>query len=474
MNPMDTLQPVFEPAAANATVLPPRRRRVDPWVPAFVVFELLCAVALLVPDLAQARMALRVATFGASLGLLVVLRGRGGRHPAWIFAVMAMLVVGVQVFNPDTSNLVAGSAQAALYLAVMGPLFWLPRLDLDIRVVRRVAFILWGFHTLSAALGVIQVYFPGQFQPNVSSIIAGRRDYMETLMIMTSGGVKVYRPMGLTDIPGGAAISGLYAMLFGTGFFLTRRTPWMMGAAALSMVLGTTCLYLSQVRAVLVMTGIAVVAMCAILVWRRDIARLGTLAGAAGAVAVTGYSLAMWLAGPAVATRVGSLVARRPGSVYYNERGHFFYDALVRILPEHPFGMGLGHWGMMATYFGRPGDAGANNAVWVELQWVGWIVDGGALLAIAYFLALAAALWAVWKVARAKAPPGAPDLPFWGTVVLAHGIGALALTFSYPIFLSQPGMEFWLLNALLFTAARHEYRRAKAARAATPPVALAA
>jgi hypothetical protein len=277
--------------------------------------------------------------------------------------------------------------------------------------------------------------------------------------------------MGLTDIPGGAAISGLYAMLFGTGFFLTRRNPWMIGGAALSMVLGTTCLYLSQVRAVLVMTGIAIVAMCAILIWRGDVARLGWLSGAALAVAATGYSAAMYLAGPAVARRVGSLTAARPGNVYYNERGHFFYDALVRILPDHPFGMGLGHWGMMATYFGRPDDAGANNKVWVELQWVGWIVDGGALLAIAYFLALVVALWAMWKVARARAPLGAPDLPFWGTVVLAHGIGALALTFSYPIFLSQPGMEFWLLNALLFTVARHERKRARMASAAVAPAA---
>ena len=60
-----------------------------------------------------------------------------------------------------------------------------------------------------------------------------------------------------------------------------------------------------------------------------------------------------------------------------------------------------------------------------------------------------------WKVARGKKPPGYPELPFWGAVVLAHGMGALALTFSYPIFLSQPGMEFWMLNALLFAAARH-------------------
>ncbi len=43
-------------------------------------------------------------------------------------------------------------------------------------------------------------------------------------------------------------------------------------------------------------------------------------------------------------------------------------------------------------------------------------------------------------------------------------MGATALTFSYPIFLSQSGMEFWLLNATLFAAARHARQQAAAAR----------
>ena len=66
---------------------------------------------------------------------------------------------------------------------------------------------------------------------------------------------------------------------------------------------------------------------------------------------------------------------------------------------------------------------------------------------------------------RARPPsPEAHDLPFWGAIVLAYSIGATALTFSYPIFLSQSGMEFWLLNATLFAAARHAGWQARAAR----------
>jgi hypothetical protein len=436
-------------------------------VPAFVVFQLLCSVLLLIPDFGGARLILRVATFGAGLVLLVSLRGRGGRHPSAIMGMLAIVVVAVAVMNPDTTNLVAGGAQAVLYLAVISPLFWVPRLDIDLRVIRRVALILFAFHSVSALFGVLQVYYPGRFQPHLSSLIAGRRGYVDQLMIITNSGVKVFRPMGLTDIPGGAAISGLYAILLGSGFFLTRRNPWMMTASAISMVLGVTCLYLSQVRAVLVMTGIAMVVIGGILLWRRDLIRVGTLAGVIAAVAVGGYGTAMGLAGPSVARRVATLTAARPGTVYYNERGHFFYDALTKTLPQAPLGQGLGHWGMMATYFGQGDTSG--KAVWVEIQWAGWIVDGGAPLAFFYCAALLIALYAIWKVAHAPAPESAPELPVWATIVLAYGIGAFALTFSYPIFLSEPGMEFWLLNAAMFAAARHARSRSRelaAARAA--------
>jgi len=396
-----------------------------------------------------------VAAFGASLLLLASVRGSGRtRHPSYVLGALTLGVVAVAVFHPDTTNLVAGTAQAALYASIMAPVFWVPRLQVDTRVLRQTVLILWAFHTLSAAIGVLQVYYPGSFQPPVSSIIASKgKGYVQSLMITTAHGVRVFRPMGLTDIPGGASISGLYAVLFGAGFFLTRRTPWWMAATAVSMVLGMTALYLSQVRAVLVMTGIALAVLVAILIRRRDVARLGALGAAGGLVFAGGYVAALALAGPTVAKRVASLTTARPGAVYYNERGHFLTDAFTRLLPEAPFGRGLGHWGMMASYFG--GDD--PNSVWVELQWAGWIVDGGAPLALLYAVAILASLLMAWKIASGRTPRAAPDLPFWGAVVLAHGIGALALTFSYPIFLSQPGMEFWLLNACLFAAARHAY-----------------
>jgi hypothetical protein len=197
--------------------------------------------------------------------------------------------------------------------------------------------------------------------------------------------------------------------------------------------------------------------------WRRDIRRLAMLGTGVLLMLAAGWVTASRMTAPDVSARIGALVAASPGTVYYQNRGRFLEEALFRTLPRAPFGEGLGHWGMTATYFGRGGDP--SKSVWVEIQWAGWIVDGGAPLLLAYLAAIALALLATWRIALARPWPGAEDLPFWGAIVLAYSVGAAALTFSYPIFLAQPGMEFWLLNATLFAAARN----ARAAAAGPQP-----
>ena len=441
-----------------------RPKRAFPWVPAFIVFQLLCQLTLIMGDIGWARMVVRMAAFGASLALVVALRGRGGAHPAAGGGLAVIAILGICVFHPETRGLVAGVAQVGLYAAVLGPLFWVPRLtSIDMRMLRRAVMILWGFHVLSAGIGVLQVYRPGTFQPPVSAVVESKgKGYIESLKITTASGQRVFRPMGLTDVPGGAGISGLYAVLLGVGFFLTRRTPGVQAAALASIGLGVACLYLSQVRALVVMTAISLIAVAGILVWRRDVRRLSTLVLGVALMIGIGYVGARSMAGAEVSARMNTLVRARPSQVYYENRGRFLEDAIFKTLPQAPLGEGLGHWGMTATYFG--GSTPGKN-VWVEIQWAGWIVDGGAPLLVTYLLTLGLTLWGAWRIARARPPsPEAHDLPFWGAIVLAYSVGATALTFSYPIFLSQSGMEFWLLNATLFAAARHARLQAAAAR----------
>jgi hypothetical protein len=451
-------------AGEGAVAAEARPWRGSRWIEGFVLFQLVCQLSLLSAGVGGVRVVVRMAAFGASLLLLAALRGRGGRaHPAAGPALLAMAVVVAGIANPGTPGLLAGAAQAGLYVAVLAPLFWVPRLRVDTRMLRRTLMILWAFHALSAGLGVLQVWRPGTFQPNLSTVVASKgKGYVESLKITTAGGERVFRPMGLTDIPGGASISGMYAVLLGIGIFLTRRRPLALGAAVGSMALGMMCLYLAQVRSVVVMTGIAVVALVGVLAWRREVGRLGALAATLAVVVMAAFVTARGLAGPAVTNRLGTLVQDRPSRVYYANRGMFLEDTFIRILPEYPLGAGLGRWGMIASYFGSPPPAGSGPAesIWVEIQWTGWAVDGGLPLIVAYLAALGATLLATWRIARARRMG---ELPFWGAVVLGYSVGAVALTFSYPLFLGQAGMEFWLLNATLFAAAREARRTALSA-----------
>jgi hypothetical protein len=43
-------------------------------------------------------------------------------------------------------------------------------------------------------------------------------------------------------------------------------------------------------------------------------------------------------------------------------------------------------------------------------------------------------------------------LGLMGAMVFAYDVGALAMTFNYPLFIGQSGLEFWILNACLFAA----------------------
>ena len=46
----------------------------------------------------------------------------------------------------------------------------------------------------------------------------------------------------------------------------------------------------------------------------------------------------------------------------------------------------------------------------------------------------------------------------WASLIVAYDLGAIALTFSYPLFIGEFGLQFWLLNGLLFAACSRELR----------------
>ena len=263
---VDKRLPAAEYQRPPAAVRPSRPSRLLEY---FVILEIICQVALLSPTLAPLRIVFRIAVFGVSLGLLLVLPGQGKLHPAAKAAFFVIAIVALSMLNPGINSATSAAAQSALYLATVAPLFWVPRLRIDLAEMRRVLFLQWAFQAVSATVGILQVYFPARFQFTVSSVVQGNgAGYLGMEQFHNVYGQVVYRPMGLTDTPGGAAAAGFFAVLFAAAFFLLERRKWMQAAYAGAMLVGMAAIYLSQVRVMLVMEVVCMTAFVALMSWR--------------------------------------------------------------------------------------------------------------------------------------------------------------------------------------------------------------
>jgi hypothetical protein len=445
----------------------------------FIALEIICQLALLSSTLAPFRVFFRTAVFGVSLMLFFLLPGHGKQHPAAKAAVFVMVVLGVSMLNPGVNSEMAAAAEFGLYLAVLAPLFWVSRIRIDLAEMRRVFRILWGFQVVSSIFGVLQVYFPARFQFAVSTVVQGQgTGYLGMQRFQNAYGELVFRPMGLTDTPGGAAAAGFLAVLFAAAFFLLDQRRWMQITAAGAMLVGMAAIYLSQVRVMLVMEMVCMLTFVTLMSWRaarvsnpllgRRIGskRLAYLTGLMALAAVGGFVWAVGVGGTAITDRVNSLTAENPGEVYQKNRGQFLAYTIDEVLPNYPLGAGPGRWGMMFYYFGDPSNT-KNPALWAEIQWTGWLYDGGIALVLVYALAIALAFRVSYQVGLNER---SGELATLAAVVFAYDVGVLAATFDSCFFIGGGGLDFWMFNAMLFNAAYHTMRKpmprpAEAARA---------
>jgi hypothetical protein len=413
------------------------------WVFAYICVQLGCQLALLVPALSPLRVLFRSAAFGTSLLFLLVIRGQpGARHTARTLALVSLAIITLSAFNPSGGTVLAVVAHWAFHLAIIAPLFWVARLELKANTLQNLLLLLWIFHTASASVGVLQLYFPGQFQPAMSSFMADYR----VLSIRLASGEWVMRPMGLTDTPGGACTSGLYATLLGLGVTLVRPFRYARLAGILSMMAGMTCIYLSQVRSVLVMLGVCFSVVVVLFALSGRVPRVAIAILLGVLVVAVGFDVAFAIGGEGVSSRITSLVQSDPGTVYRRNRGFMIENAWAELLPKYPLGAGLGRWGMITLYFGQ-----REENIWAEIQWVGWAIDGGLPLLLTYPLA---ALFAIFHACKLALRNAAQVDGTWAAIVAAYGVGTLALCFSYAVFMSTSGLEFWLLNAVLIQLPR--------------------
>ena len=398
-----------------------------------------------------------MAAFGVSLIFLMLIpTKRVWRTPLRACAMCILAVLALEFFHPDGSGLLAAFAAIMLNLAIIAPVFWVPRMGVTASHLRALVTILWIFYAFSAVLGVLQAYFPGRFQPPLASVLTARgRDHIAALEIVLASGERVFRPMGLTDSPGGAAFAGLYSLLLGTGMLLSPTFRGARFMAVASMIAGTMCLYFCQIRSLVVMAGVCVITLLALLLVSGRISKLVGLLGVVGAVVPGAFALALAVGGKAMTDRLTTLVEADPGTVYYANRGHFLEATLFNDLPLYPLGAGLGRWGMVHAYFGE--DTGG---LWVEIQWTAWLFDGGVVLICIYVLAILLISSGCLSVALGRVGRAEPSLSAWGAVIIAYNVGALAICFNYPLFEGTGGVEFWLLNMALWCAAHNSEPRA--------------
>jgi hypothetical protein len=329
--------------------------------------------------------------------------------------------------------------------------FWTSRSWISEQRLDRLILLVFGANFVSAALGLLQVYYPSTFLPPEFSRLAYKLnpDFLGGLSYVGSADRLIIRPPGLTDLPGGAAISGTIAALLGFAIALRPGAPlkWkvvLFGSA----VVGITVVYLTQVRSTLLMIMGCMLAMALVKLRQGRVLQSGWIAASAAALIVGSFIWAGSVGGQVLEERYRGIVDSGLLRTYQENRG-FFLEHTVRELPfQYPFGAGLGRWGMMSAYFAEP-ENWRHPALYAEIQMTGWLYDGGVFMWIFYPVALLIAMSFSYRLAISPDTLSEAALTVFTIQLLLVG-----LCFTGPVFNTQIGMMFWLSTAMLYGAMR--------------------
>lgn len=424
------------------------------WLEFFVLVQVLWGVLLFVPGSQNYRIYIRGFPYVASLvalGACVRSTGADSGAPGarWILASLALMVFSL--VHPATW-LMSGTAQIVFQLAIAAPVFWTARNWLSPERLERMLLLVFGANFLGATVGLLQVYYPQTFMPPEFSRLALRlnADVVGALTYIGADGREIVRPPGLSDIPGGAAVSATITALLGFAFATRAQAKhqlrlWFLAAA----VIGLTVLYLTQVRSMLVMLCLCMMAAGAVRLRQGRVAHTAWIIGSAAVLVIAAFSWAVAVGGESVVERFQSILDVGVVQSYQENRGIFLSYTLQELVYEYPFGAGIGRWGMMSTYFGEP----ANwqfPSLWAEIQLTGWLYDGGILLWFFYAVAIASATYHTYRIA-AESDTHLSDL---ATMVLSIQVLVIGLCFTGPVFNTQIGIVFWLLSASVYGAER--------------------
>jgi hypothetical protein len=353
-----------------------------------------------------------------------------------------MFLLGIMLFHPSTPSISAGVAHATVYFAVMTPLFWAPSFVRSPDHLARLLWLLLVCSGINSVVGVLQVYDPGRWMPGeFSRVLTSSAAGLGTVSYVGAQGQLIVRPPGLFDTPGAVSGPAAYAALLGLIFAVSALPAWQRLLSLGFAGAGLAAIYLTQVRAALVIT-IGMMAVYALVATRRGrVGRATQFTTLAGAIVFGSFTLAVALGGASISERIYSLFATDPLTVYHGARGVQLQATFSDLLYQSPLGAGLGRWGMMAGYFGDP-----DRSLFAEIQFMGWMIDGGVLMIVLYLGALVVTTLAEYRVACIRQYPKVAQC---GAVVLAANLGIAALIFSFVPFVTQVGVQYWFLAGAL-------------------------
>jgi len=416
------------------------------WLLAALFVPLACQLALCIEAFVSIRVVLRASAFGFSLLALVVLSNRRqlvANYSPKTTGVFILLILVLGAANPSSAGLLGSAGTFAFYLAIISPVFWVTRLRVSPDTLRYIGWAMFLFQATSAFFGILQVYYPGRFQPALSDVIVNSQFGLDAYRISLASGADSIRPMGLTDMPGGAGVAGYQAFVFGLAIYLCEKSVFrFLGLGGITA--GLFCIYLSQIRSLLILAAVVLAVAVCLLIASRQMKAATRLAIVGGGLFVGAFFWAYAVGGENMSSRFASLIEEKPAEVYQQNRGRFLQHTILETLPEYPLGAGLGRWGMMYYYFGRHSGV---ESIWAEIQWTGWVLDGGALLLFAYVYAIFLAMRITLRASKIQSDPW---LQRFAMIVFAYDVGIFAQTFGSVPFSSQIGLEFWLLNTAIF------------------------
>jgi hypothetical protein len=437
------------PALTASMSLPAAKKLPWGFAEAFVISQTALPAILILPGTQPMRLPIRISAFAISLAafawyvLSPKAKVRQSKAQSWVFAVMALLAV--MLFHPSTPSFVGGLAHLAVYFAVMAPLFWAPSMVESPERLARIMWILLVCAGVNSVVGVLQVYDPDRWLPAEFSRFMVAQDMgLGPVTFTGPDGRQMVRPPGLFDTPGSVSGPAAYAAMLGLVFAVSQTAAWRRILSLAFAGAGLAAIYLSQVRISWAVTLGMMLAYSLTLSKQGRMGRATQFSMLAGGIFIGGFILAVSLGGQEISDRFLTLFASDPLSVYRTARGAHLDMTFDRLLVEHPFGAGLGRWGMAAAYFGTFTER--TPAMWAEIQLAGWMIDGGILMIGLYGAALVMTALSAWRVAMV---PNDHRLARCGAVVLAANLGTAAMIFSFTPFVAQMGIQYWFLAGAL-------------------------